>query len=53
MRLEQDKIQMESRREIEDLMLALDEAIPKASEERSRELLKSLQEKLYTMYIGW
>lgn len=48
-----DKIQMESRREIEDLMLALDEAIPKTSEERSRELLKSLQEKLYAMYIAW
>lgn len=53
MKLNMDKIQFESRREIEDMMLALDDVIPKTKEEKSRLLLKDLQDKLYTMYIGW
>ena len=53
MKLEMDKIQLESRREIEDLMLALEEALEQTKSERSREVLTELQDKLYTMWLGW
>lgn len=53
MRIKNDAIQFENRREIEDVMLALEEVIPKTREEKSRTSLKTLQEKLYALYISW
>lgn len=53
MKLEMDKIQLESRREVEDLMSALEESLERMKSERGREVMKELKDKLYVMYLNW